>query len=75
MGFVAIAANTAAAEAIAVDFVDDVEGAVRVCEAGCVDSTALAGVGDSVEILKKGVFLSRGQTYARGQAKGVSLAV
>ena len=54
MGFVAVAADAAAAEAIAVDFIDDVEGAIGVCEAGCVDSAALAGVGGLVESSKKG---------------------
>ena len=56
MGVVAVAADAAAAEAVAVDFVDDVEGAVRVCEAGCVDCAALAGVGESVAMLKRGSF-------------------
>lgn len=44
VGVVAVAADAAAAEAVAVDFVDDVEGAVRVCEAGRVDCAALAVV-------------------------------
>lgn len=42
MGAVCVAAGTAAAEAVAVDFVDDVQGAVRVGEAGGVDGAAEA---------------------------------
>ena len=36
----AVAAGAAATEAVAVHFVDDVEGAVRVCEASWVDGAA-----------------------------------
>lgn len=42
MGFVAVAADAAAAEAVFVDFVDDVAGAVGVGEAGCVNGAAEA---------------------------------
>ena len=42
MGAVCVAAGAAAAEAVAVDFVDDVQGAVRVGEAGGVDGAAEA---------------------------------
>lgn len=45
VGAVGVAAGAAATEAVAVDFVDDVEGAVGVCEAGRVDRAALAAVG------------------------------
>lgn len=45
VGSVAVATDAAAAEAVAVDFVHDVEGAVRICEAGCVDCAALAVMG------------------------------
>ena len=42
VGEVAVTAGAAAAEAVAVDLVCDVAGAVRVEETGCVDGTALA---------------------------------
>lgn len=42
VGFVAVAADATAAEAVSVDFVDDVAGAVGVGEPGCVDGTAEA---------------------------------
>ena len=57
VGFVAVAADAAAAEAVAVDFVDDVEGAVGIGEAGCVDGAALAWGGGSVGIFGKGKVL------------------
>ena len=43
---VAVAAGAAATEAVAVDFIDDVEGAVGVCEAGRIDGAALTVVRD-----------------------------
>lgn len=49
VGPVAVAAGAAAAEAVAVDFVDDIEGAVPVCEAGWVDGAALAVYGWEVQ--------------------------
>lgn len=42
VGFVAVAADAAAAEIVFVDFVDDVARAVGVGEAGCVDGTTEA---------------------------------
>ena len=56
VGVVAITARPATAERIAVDFVDDVEGAVGVGEAGRINGTASAG---NMSVVRAKIFVKQ----------------